>query len=219
MRVDSAIEHITLARQIADYAGTLGAQPTHVVSRAPVTHFGAVIADSVLQAGVNYGTVVRARVDRICIQFPEAATLSGLMSTLEVRSAADFLLWTHPVKVNRFLSLTEFFECRGLETTNHISDWVQGRHSRQELLSLHGIGPKTFDYLACLVGVDCIAVDRHVRTFASEAGVQLKDYESLKAAVSFAADLLEMSRRDFDSWIWKTISGRRLQDEQQLRLI
>jgi endonuclease III len=37
-----------------------------------------------------------------------------------------------------------------------------GRSARQILLGLQGIGPKTCDYLGCLVGIDCIAIDRHI---------------------------------------------------------
>jgi endonuclease III-like uncharacterized protein len=97
--------------------------------------------------------------------------------------------------------------------------WLVQDEARENLLSLQGIGPKTYDYLCCLVGIDCIAVDRHVRTFANEAGVYINDYDRLKSVVSYAADLLGMTRRDFDAWIWKTISARNTIKDRQLSLI
>jgi hypothetical protein len=54
--------------------------------------------------------------------------------------------------------------------------------------------------------MDHIAVDRHVKTFANEAGVLISGYDELQAAVSFAADLLGLARRDFDAWIWHRFS-------------
>jgi hypothetical protein len=62
--------------------------------------------------------------------------------------------------------------------------------------------------MSCLVGLDRIAVDRHIKAFAIEAGVLVADYDSLGAAMSYAADLLGMSRRDFDAWVWQTTSER-----------
>ena len=67
---------------------------------------------------------------------------------------------------------------------------------------MKGIGPKTVDYLACLVGADCIAVDRHIRGFAEAAGLENNGYEYLRQVFSFAADLLDVSRREFDARIW-----------------
>jgi hypothetical protein len=94
---------------------------------------------------------------------------------------------------------------QGIETSVELRGWLCLSSARQHLLSLNGIGPKTYDYLCCLVGIDCIAIDRHVKTFAKEAGVPVSDYEYLKSVVSYAADLLGMRRRDFDAWIWQTI--------------
>ena len=121
---------------------------------------------------------------------------------------SDFLLWRHPTKVARFVSLAQFLALRHVETTLDLKAWLSKGTAREHLLRLHGIGRKTYDYLCCLVGIDCIAVDRHIKTFASEAGVPLSDYDGLKSAVSYAADFLGITRRDFDAWIWQTVSAR-----------
>ena len=218
MQPSTVLEELTYARRIADYADGLGIHHVPVRPRTASAHLGAVLADAVLQAGLNYRTVVRTRVDRIHSRFPEAATLAGLITILERQGAADFLLWSHPIKTLRFESLTQLLAIQGIGTTFELKCWLNLSDTRKHLLSVHGIGPKTCDYLSCLVGIDCIAVDRHVRTFASEAGVTISDYERLKSVVSWAADLLGMTRRDFDAWIWKTTSARN-ETAHQLSLI
>jgi len=218
MTPSTVLEELTFARQIADHADRLGVQSAPTVSRTASHHLGAVLADAVLQAGVSYRTVVRMRVNRIHSEFPEAATLPGLIEVLEQRGAADFLQWNHPVKMSRFVSLIRLLGMQRIGTTFELKVWLSRNGSRELLLGVHGVGPKTCDYLCCLVGVDCIAVDRHVRTFANEAGVPISNYDRLKSVVSYAADLLGMPRRDFDAWIWQTISTR-VFDDRQLSLI
>lgn len=202
------LEQLSLARRIADHANRLGVHQLQVTPHAPSDHLGAVLANAILQAGVNYQTVVRMRITRIESQFPETATLPGLIELIEREGARDFLLWKHPTKVTRFVSLAKFLAMQEVETTVELRRWLCLSTARQHLLDLHGIGPKTCDYLCCLVGIDCVAIDRHVKTFASEAGVSVNDYEYLKSVISYAADLLGMRRRDFDAWIWRTISAR-----------
>ncbi len=203
------LEQLAFARQIADHADRLGVHRWPVASRAVSDHLGAVLADSVLQAGMSYRTVVRVRVERIKSRFPDTATLSGVTALIDREEVGDFLLWNHPTKLLRFVILAQFLAEQGIETTTDLKRGLGVSGIREGLLELHGIGPKTYDYLCCLVGVDCIAVDRHVKTFASEAGVSVSDYEHLKSIVSWAADLLGVARRDFDAWIWRTISARR----------
>jgi hypothetical protein len=210
----AVLEQLSFARRIADHANRLGVQRLPATRRSVSDHLGAVLADAILQAGVNYQTVVRKRVTRIESQFPEAATLSGIVALIEREGAGDFLLWKHPTKVTRFVSLAKFLAIQGVDTTVEFRRWLCLSSAREQLLNLHGIGPKTCDYLCCLVGIDCIAIDRHVKTFASEAGVFVSDYEYLKSVVSYAADLLGMKRRDFDAWIWRTVSARAMSGVQ-----
>ena len=40
-------------------------------------HIGALFTDAILQAGVNYRSVVRPRVERVLFNFPEANTVSS----------------------------------------------------------------------------------------------------------------------------------------------
>jgi hypothetical protein len=208
MTPTAVLEQLASARLIADYADRLGVHHSQVARRTECNHLGAVLADAILQAGLSYQNVVRVRIERIQARFPQTSTLAGLIDLIDRDGAADLLLWNHPIKVMRFITLARFLAAQDIDNTVQLKHWLCRSGARSLLLGLQGIGPKTCDYLSCLVGIDCIAVDRHVKTFASEAGVPANDYENLKAAVSYAADLLGVARRDFDSWIWQTISAR-----------
>lgn len=202
----SALSSARLVAQLAQEKGVVRDNPTY---REPLYHVGAIMADATLQAGLNYRTVVKVRVDRIVRDFPEAKTLSGVFNAIESVGVADFLRWHHPTKLSRFVCLAELLRSEKVDEFNHLKSWLEVSASREKLRSIHGIGPKTVDYLCGLVGLDFIAVDRHIRTFASDAGVAASDYDFLQIVVSYAADLLGVSRRHFDASIWTYVSNQR----------
>jgi hypothetical protein len=204
----NSLSVLASARQIANYAESLGIKNMQPRVRAAFSHLGAALADAILQAGLNYRNVVKGRVERIIELYPETATLVGTVAIVRGGIVSEFLMWNHPVKINRFINLVMTLEDHGIQNTSKLQEWLQQTECRNTLLQITGIGPKTVDYLSALVGVDCIAIDRHVRLFASKAGVQIADYDKLKILISYAADLLEISRRDFDSWIWNLISSK-----------
>ncbi len=196
------------ARKIAAYAERLGAKFVPNSPRPTSDHLGAVFADTVLQAGVRYNTVVRPRVERILRDFPESSNLDGLCMLLETSGASHFLGWDHRTKVSRFERLVQFFRSRDLNSSVDVSKFLGTASARPQLLEINGVGPKTFDYLCALLGLDRIAVDRHVVTFVAEAGVSSGGYDYTQRVASFAADLLGLMRRDFDTWMWRHVSSR-----------
>ena len=206
MSCATVLKSLSQARAIADYAKQLGISVTSAPRRASTCHIGAALADTVLQSGLNYRTVVRPRVYRIQVAYPEATVLSGVREIVKQGKASEFLKWRHPAKITRFVHLVALLDADGVECAGDLRRWLEARGARDRLLGLHGIGPKTYDYICCLVGMDCIAVDRHLKTFASEAGVSVTGYEELQVAISYAADLLGLGHRDFDAWIWHRLS-------------
>jgi hypothetical protein len=196
------------ARQLASYAQDRGVSNVIRHHRPASTHLGAALADCILQAGLNYHTVVRSRVERIVEQFPDAESMTGIIAVIQQGATSNFLMWRHPEKIQRFIKLALVLHNNDVGETDRLRDWIQARRSRDKLLRITGIGPKTVDYLACLVGVDCIPIDRHLRVFAEDAGIAVRDYEDLKLVFSYAADLLEMPRRTFDRWIWEYGSAK-----------
>lgn len=199
---DSVLEALALARHVANYAESVGFRNTVGTPRGLNRHLGAILADCVLQAGLNYRTVVKPRVDRIVLLFPEGATLAGTKTVIERSSVGEFLQWKHAEKVDRFTKLCALLEKHKIENASELKVWLKQNGPRQELLEIKGIGPKTVDYLSCLVGIDSIAVDRHIKSFARRAGIDVKNYDALKNVFCCAADLLGSPRRDFDAWVW-----------------
>jgi hypothetical protein len=213
----SPVEAIKNARRIADHAVSLGIEDRETKghsNRIVSYHLGAVLADSVLQAGLNYHTVVRPRVKRILEIYPDTDKMSSVMLIIKENKAAEFLDWNHHEKVSRFVEVVNFLNASSIQNVCDLRDHLQEDRCRNDLLGITGIGPKTVDYLSCLVGLDCIAVDRHVKLFVENAGLEIKGYDSLKLVVSYAADLLGIARRDFDSWMWSFMSSQRRSNAQ-----
>jgi len=201
------VKAITDARAVADYALSIGLLRLPYFSKSSTRHLGAALADAILQAGVNYETVVRKRVSRIIDMFPETSVMRGVRNIVFEDKTSDFLQWTHETKLQRFVRLVTFLDREGVGDVDLLREWLTLPTSKGDLMRLNGVGPKTYDYLSCLAGLDRIAVDRHVITFVGNAGVQVGDYDSVQRVVSFAADLLQIRRRDFDTIIWRYISS------------
>ncbi|MGO4382500.1 hypothetical protein [Pseudoduganella sp. RAF53_2] len=212
---DAAIQILLAARRIADHAKEEGALACLQIPRATCDHMGGVLADSVLQAGLNYTTVVRPRVMAILQTYPKVDTVSALVKLTKKRKTAEFLNWNHYEKVTRFESLVSFMRDWEVEDVEDLRSALKDANFCSAMQTLNGIGPKTVDYMACLVGIDSIAVDRHVRTFAKKVGVENSDYHFLQRSFCCAADLLALPRREFDAWLWRSASSSA---QQQLNL-
>lgn len=196
------------ARRVANLASLEGVSAGAGVVRPRYDHLGAILADSVLQAGLNYRTVVRPRVVHILTSYPEAATANGLLSVVDAGMTSEFLRWDHIVKVHRFERLARFICANNISNSVELRARLRDDLFGQDLQELNGVGPKTVDYMACLVGIETIAVDRHIRNFAQRVGVENTEYGYLKRVFCMAADLLAVSRREFDAWVWRREAAR-----------
>ena len=203
------LDLLKAARRVADFASLQGVPSSYAVPRSTYVHVGALLADAVLQAGLSYRAVVLPRVGRILREFPDADRVSALICLVKKGGTAHLLDWQHPTKVERFEHIVCFLHRAKVDTTDDIRTVLKSEMFCAELRLLKGVGPKTIDYMACLVGIESIAVDRHIRTFAARAGVNSDEYEFLKDAFCFAADLLSISRREFDAWVWFREAGQR----------
>ena len=96
-----------------------------------------------------------------------------------------------------------------LESVDDIASWLGRPTSASKLRGLQGIGPKSVDYLACLVGQPLVPVDRHIRRFAADAGLPSLKYDELGRAMSKAASHLGYEPRDFDHTVWSMMSAGR----------
>lgn len=202
-RAEDPLEILAAARKIADFASSEGVTSVGFQQRASYVHIGAVLADAVLQAGLNYRSVVRPRVNRILLDYPSATTCAALVDIVNSGHTSEFLGWKHQIKIARFDKLVITIHSHGVVDVAGLRLKLREQDFCESLQTLNGIGPKTVDYMSCLVGIESIAVDRHIRSFAKRGDVHATDYSYLKQIFCCAADLLSMSRREFDAWIWR----------------
>lgn len=189
------------ARVLADFIQSLSG--FRMIEAGPdYEHMGAILADAVLQSGVNYETVVAPKVQHILETYPDARTLPLFQKMIEDHGANHVLQWSDDVKPSRLLRLMYVLADQGISTHQDLNRWLRLPESRKILLAIKGIGPKTVDYLGILVGIDGVAVDIHLMKFLHAAGIEHSDYETAREIISSAADLLKVSRRTLDHSIW-----------------
>lgn len=198
----SKVQMLLAARRVADYTIEIGANIPQREIGAAYDHMGALLTDTVLQAGLNYKTVVLPRVQSVLARYPCHYRTSDVMEIVRGGEASAFLTWTHGEKLARFEGLATFLHASSVETVSDLGKRLGDDRFVASVLALKGIGNKTVDYMGCLAGLDAVAVDRHIRTFARRAGVLDDDYHFLRAVFCSAADLLGVSRRAFDAWVW-----------------
>lgn len=203
----STVQMLVAARRLADYATELGADVASQEIRPAYEHMGALLADSILQAGLNYNSVVRPRIITILARYPDQDRTSTLLNVVYRGETATFLNWTHIEKIARFDSLVRYLGAKSVERTDDLRMFLHDKSFALSLREIRGIGPKTVDYMKCLSGIESIAVDRHVKTFARRVGITETDYDYLKSVFCCAADLMSVSRRQFDAWVWRQESS------------
>jgi endonuclease III len=210
------IKNPLLAAQVlVEYMSSLD---NFVISRGPVesyNHMGAILTDAILQAGLNYKSVVVPRVRRVIDQYPSANTTSKFLLIIEEQGAGTVLKWNHPEKPRRLLEITRFFHSEFIDTEADLENWLARPDNCGLLLNLRGIGPKTIDYLKNLVNISTVAVDRHIRRFVSNAGITYSGYEEIRTIVESAAELLEVRSSWLDHSIWMYMSQEMIQKKSE----
>jgi hypothetical protein len=195
------------AQTIADFLATIVATETRF-ERTGYSHMGATLTDTVLQAGLNYRSVVLPRVQYVLKMYPQAVTTSSFWQVLRDVGPGTVLRWSHPEKIERLIRLIDLFRSRMLETELDVATWLCSTAASNELLSVKGVGPKTVDYLKILVGIPSVAVDRHVKTLFRIVGLEYKDYDDFKSVIYHAAEILNVQPQILDGIIWQYVSVR-----------
>lgn len=172
-------------------------------------HIGALFTDAILQAGVNYRSIVKPRVEFVLTQFPYADTVSSFSDVIDQYGIGNVLHWNNVAKIQRLLDLVSFCKIHFIETARDLTLFLNGKFGSVQLKQVHGIGDKTCDYLKRLLGFDTVAVDRHIRDFLEDAGILYNDYMEIKEVVEFTADFMDMARRTLDYSIWTYMSLKR----------
>lgn len=202
------MEILIKSRRVAEYVSSnWQLQLAASAAPAPVSvNIAAILVDAVFQSGLNYRTVVFPRVLAVARAFPGMTSISALRTVLRSRDFLTAIAWRHAEKPKRLRDLVSFLFQQGLETVSDLRCWLSTMRNRDLLRSVRGIGFKTVDYLARLVGLSAIAVDRHARRLLHEAGIESRDYADAKRILEFAADLLQIDRWAFDRLMWAELS-------------
>ena len=174
----------------------------------PYGHMGATLTDAVLQAGVSYKTVVEPRVNRLLQQHPEATTTSVFGELLDREGAACLLQWNGAKKIATLKQLIALLRRERIETEDELRVWLQSLRNLQSLQSISGIKDKTAHYLQILVGIQGIAVDRHLYNFLALAGVPCRTYDEARRVIHETAILLGIDPSDLDHSVWRYMSKR-----------
>ncbi len=169
-------------------------------------HMGGILTDSILQAGLNYESVVKPRVDRLVNMYPDAATTPGFKDLISFHGTKTILQWKHDEKPRRLEELTDFLVSTEVYTKTAFQQWLSLDENCDKLLRLRGVGPKTIDYMKNLAGVQAIAIDRHIHTLISQAGLSIKNYYDAQAVLIETAYILQVSIADLDRSIWQFVA-------------
>lgn len=172
-------------------------------------HIGALFTDAILQAGVNYRSVVRPRVESVLIRFPEAYTVSAFSNVLDRYGISKVLNWNNTAKIHRMHDLVSFCLLHSVDTASELTTFLNDKEGECKLKEINGIGDKTCDYMKRLLGFDTVAVDRHIREFLIDADIIYDDYFEIKEVVEFAADIMGEARRTLDYSIWSYMSNEK----------
>lgn len=202
------MEIVFEARKLANYIGSLEAFETHnVENEFCYHHIGALFVDITLQAGLNYNSVVKPRVQRVLLNYPEADTVTKFNDLIENYGLELIIKWRSKIKINRLKRLVVFALEHQINTCVDFKIFLMDYKNRQKFMKLNGVGPKTVDYTLKLLNFDTVAVDRHIYSFVEMAEVKTENYAFTKKVVEYAADFLQISRSTMDYSIWRYMSS------------
>ncbi len=175
-------------------------------------HMGAVLADAALQRRTKFRSVVEPRVRGLIEAWPDADTVTGLAARMSQEDVAVVLRWRHPAKIMVLRGLTEAMQDLRIETVSDLHSRFNEENEaiqlRQRLRQVHGVGPKTVDYLAILAGSRSeVAIDTHLSRFTADAGLPQLSYAKLRDVVKEAARRRGCGAGELDTAIWAFKSG------------
>ncbi len=172
-------------------------------------HIGATIIDTILQSGLNYKNVVFPRVQNIINKFPEHRTTRDFHAILNNYDIQSLISWKGSIKINRIYELKDFFLEQKILTEEDLKVWLTDPNNETLLYQLKGIGLKTVDYLKMLVGIQTIAIDRHLKNFVSNAGLLIKSYDKIKSILMATSQKLEIDPVSLDYSIWTYMNKKK----------
>lgn len=166
-------------------------------------HMGAVICDASFQARRKYESTIRPRILQLQSAWPDAATVRGFQARLATEDLATAMNFNSLHRVTTAHGITDLLAENGVDTRDDLHEWLAHQANRSALRAVKGVGPKTVDYIANLVGRSQVAVDVHLRAFAADAGVSDLRYEQLRAVYESTATGLGHEPGGLEHAVWR----------------
>lgn len=183
-----------------------------ITQRTPYYNMAATLTDSVLQAGMNYRSVVYPRVLNILNKYTDYSTTCDFIILFQSIPIEQIIKWKNKKKQNTICELAWFLYNQNVNTEDDLAKWILDDRNVDKLLDINGIGRKTADYLKLLSGQQAIPIDRHMFQFLKLAGVVTTDYKEASIILRNTASVLQIGESIIDKAIWNYMSQKKLKD-------
>lgn len=170
-------------------------------------HIGAMIAESALQPGSRYKSVVRPCIERIVKLYPQGKTSKGFVRLLEEGSPKYFLNWTEDDKPRRVLAVAKFLHEMGIETPGELRLLLGDPECIKGLKKIRGLGNKHIDYLLLLYKEPCPSLEEYILAFLKEAGLDYPTLEEARPILDGAAEELDLDTDSLLISLWRYMSN------------
>ncbi|MER6068309.1 hypothetical protein ABT187_05515 [Streptomyces sp. NPDC001817] len=108
-----------------------------------------------------------------------------------------------PRRIATAHGITALLAANGVDSRADLHTWLNEQASRTALRTVKGVRPKTVDYIGNLVGRSQVAIDVHLRAFATDAGISGLTFQQLQAVYEETAALLGHEPGGFEHAVWR----------------
>lgn len=179
-----------------------------ITQKTPYYNMAATLTDSVLQAGMNYKTVVYPRIYNILSKFSDYKTTCDFIILFQTIPIEEIIQWKNKRKQETICDLTWYLYNCNINTEDDLAEWILDERNAESLLDINGIGRKTIDYMKLLSGQQAIPIDRHMFQFLEIAGVLTTDYIEASRILRKVASVLKIGENVLDKTIWNYMSQK-----------
>ena len=179
------------------------------VERKPYNNMAATLSDAILQAGMNYKTVVMPRISDILYRYSNFTSTCDFIILFQTVPIEQIIKWKNKKKQNTLCNLAWLLYNEGVNSEEDFRQWGRVSENEEKLLALDGIGYKTADYLKLLSGLETIPVDRHLFKFLKDSEIPITTYYDASYIFKSAAKELNIEERLLDKIIWDYMSSRK----------
>lgn len=196
-------------QKVIDLLGKIPHNYAAITQRTPYYNMAATLTDAILQAGMNYKSVVYPRVYNILNKYSDYSTTCDFIILFQTISIEEIIQWKNKRKQDTICKLAWYLYNCNVNTEDDLAKWILDDRNSESLLEIKGIGRKTIDYLKLLSGQQAIPIDRHMFQFLEIAGVLTDDYQEASTILRKTAFVLEVGESVLDKTIWDYMSRKR----------